>query len=345
MATTNGLITKPLVTLAGIALAHLTCAGCFSGEGAEDDEGPGERSSGGSAGGPSTGGSAGTLNDAECTIAHCDCSYCDFNLDYRCVDNCVASCGDKEVGFRCNGSSICTSVANDPAHCGSCNNPCPAGTFCSQGVCTSGGTMGTGSGGAGGSGGTPSGGSSGSGSSGGGAPAGGPGAGGTGNAGAASGGSSAAGGAAGGGTAVTATDPCAGVTGVYPGGALGYFCGENLPLSICTPGAAPGTLTCSTPPADRLFLCSEGVTVGYVTCADGCYAAPAGEPDYCLDADPCAGSPRNGTFCGANLSPLAEPDVLYTCNGQATLATEACGGGCNAAPLGQADRCAPVEQG
>jgi hypothetical protein len=71
-------------------------------------------------------------------------------------------------------------------------------------------------------------------------------------------------------------------------------------------------------------------------------------PDLCrvlLRWDPCAGSPRNGTFCGANLSPLAKPDVLYTCNGQATLAMEACGGGCNAAPLGQADGCAPVEQG
>ncbi len=343
---------SPASLLAGLAVVHLACAGCFSGREADDDRDPSTRSAGGSGGTSSSGGSAGNssggfagnpapIGNEQCTLSHCDCSYCDFNPDYRCVDNCIATCPNNEVGFRCDGLSSCVSVATSLAHCGRCDNPCSAGQFCSEGECRSGGVTtgaggGGGTGGSGGSGGTAgtagisSGGSSSAGAS----------SGGTGFGGApASGGSNAEGGS----SATAPTDPCSGVLDVFEGGALGYFCGENLPLSICTPGSG-GTVTCSTPPSDRLFLCSESKTVGYVTCADGCHASAAGEPDYCLDGDPCANSPLSGASCGSNLSPLADRNVLYTCEGQKTVATEVCPGGCNAAPLGQNDRCAPAEQ-
>jgi hypothetical protein len=138
----------------------------------------------------------------------------------------------------------------------------------------------------------------------------------------------------------TLTDPCAETTGEFPTGG-GYYCGANLPLSICTsPDPATGNITCQTPPTDRLYLCSNSATVGYVTCADGCHASEAGVPDYCLDADPCASSSLNGDICGSSLTPLADPNTLYTCQDQVTLVTAACSAGCIPAPVGQADQCA-----
>lgn len=324
-------------------------AGCSSGgQGGNRGIGwtdPNDDSHGGTGGtGSASGGAPNNPNAAqECTIAHCDCSYCDFNPDYKCVDNCVATCGNKEVGYRCNGGSDCTSVQTNSSNCGSCGHRCEGGQQCSQGKCTS--TSGTGGTGPIGSAGTGSSGIAGSGSAGTSAAGGAVGTGGTGAAGTGSGvaGSGTAGSSASGGG--TAADPCHIVPGVFEGGALGYLCGANLPLSICKPGPTPGTTTCSTPPANRLYLCSDSQTVGYVTCAAGCYAAPPGQPDYCLDSDPCANTPLDGDSCGDNLSPLADPNVLYTCQDGVTIASTVCAGGCVAAPLGYADVCAPVEQG
>lgn len=115
-----------------------------------------------------------------------------------------------------------------------------------------------------------------------------------------------------------AQDPCV----IFPA-PRGLACGPNLGLSD---------------KSDRLYLCENGVTIGTVTCRDGCLAAPLGSPDYCLDADPCASSPLNGSRCGVGLSPGADPGSLYYCCEQRTTGSYRCPNGCVRAASG-IDRC------
>jgi hypothetical protein len=115
------------------------------------------------------------------------------------------------------------------------------------------------------------------------------------------------------------TEPCA----LFPG-SYGNACAHNLGL---------------TKHLERNYLCSEGQTLGFTECQEGCHAAPLGSPDYCLDADPCSNSPYNGNFCGETLSPLADEDVLYTCYQQATLESVRCSHGCRASAPGYPDVC------
>jgi hypothetical protein len=353
--------TWSVTRVVGVSLVCFVWGGCGGGsrgddDSSDDDAGGAGRSHGGSSAGTASGsGGKAAVDDgpAKCTIAHCDCSYCDFNPDYRCVDLCVETCGDSEVGFHCDGSSDCISVQSDRDRCGSCDNTCAADEYCLHGECTLGdGAAGRSSGGTG-TGATGGGGNGSGGLGAAGKASGGKGSGGTGAAGKASGGTGTGGtGAAGkgsGGDAGTGSggsaDPCHDTTDGPEGSGLGYVCGANLPHSICTPDPGGATMTCSSPPKDRLFLCSKSKTAGYVDCAAGCHASGAGDPDYCEDDDPCANSPFNSDSCGTNLSPLADPDTLYTCQDGETVDSQVCDGGCAAAPLGQTDQCAPVEQG
>lgn len=110
----------------------------------------------------------------------------------------------------------------------------------------------------------------------------------------------------------------------------GYACGANLSFK-----ADPA----------RLYFCNNEVTAGSVLCAAGCDANALGEADFCFgsEADPCINSPFDSDSCGANLFPGANPNVLYTCQGQQTVSSITCPNGCFAAPFGEADRCNLVE--
>lgn len=110
----------------------------------------------------------------------------------------------------------------------------------------------------------------------------------------------------------------------------GYACGTNLSLQ-----ADPA----------RLYFCNNQQTAGSVLCAAGCDANALGEADFCFgsESDPCINSPFDSDSCGANLFPGADPNVLYTCQGQRTVSRIVCPAGCFAAPFGQADRCNLVE--
>lgn len=126
-----------------------------------------------------------------------------------------------------------------------------------------------------------------------------------------------------GGTGGTLSNPC--IYFPYTTG-YGYSCGANL-----SPQADPR----------RLYLCNGTTTTGSVLCPSGCYAAPAGQADYCYgtSANPCVNSPYNGDACGANLAPYANQSTLYTCSGQQTVGSIVCVYGCHASPPGSADYC------
>jgi hypothetical protein len=241
------------------------------------------------------------------TRTECDWSYGISDPDIACSDVPVYS---TVTGVLCDGA--CTDVNSSSAHCGECRRSCTGGTTCQQGLCQAEPAGGGGSGAGGSSaGGTGAGGNGAGGTGAGGTGAGGNGAGGTGAGGIGAGGSGAGGGAGG--------DPCA----AFPDGGYGYACGVNLGL-----GASA-----------VLYYCNAYTTVGAVTCKQGCHASGLGTPDYCNDSDPCSNSSWNEPICGANLSPLADPDRLYYCNNQVTSQTLDCQNGCYAAPYGQADSC------
>ena len=95
---------------------------------------------------------------------------------------------------------------------------------------------------------------------------------------------------------------------------------------------------------DHLYLCADDDVYGSVLCANGCMEQPSGEQDYCKGDDPCVSNvfaaDQAASYCGSNLSPAADPNVLYTCRGPRTESELACSNGCLPAPPGEADTCA-----
>jgi hypothetical protein len=67
--------------------------------------------------------------------------------------------------------------------------------------------------------------------------------------------------------------------------------------------------------------------------------AGATAPDPSTDVDPCDSSALDADYCGATLSPAAEPNTLYSCfEGQTVLQTE-CTRGCSPGKAGEYDVC------
>ncbi len=117
-------------------------------------------------------------------------------------------------------------------------------------------------------------------------------------------------------------DPCA----KFPFAGYGNACGANL-----DPSASQHTL----------YWCQDKKLVTSVYCANGCYAAPDGQPDYCIGSDPCVSSPFAGVnkICGRSLSGVVNQNSLYTCDGRKTVSVVTCSAGCYQAPPNEADRC------
>ncbi len=239
------------------------------------------------------------------TRTECDWSYGISDPDIACSEVPVYSNVD---GVTCN--AVCTDTDTDSSHCGACNTSCTGDTTCQQGSCVRAGTGGFG-------GGASTGGVGAGGSGSGGTGAGGSGSGGTGTGGTGTGGTGVGAGGGGGGE----NDPCS----YFPDSSNGYACGANL-------GGEANVNT--------LYYCNQYETVGAVTCKAGCHASSLGTPDYCNDSDPCANSPwSNKAFCGAHLSPLANPNRLYVCENQVTIGYTDCQDGCFLAPYGETDLC------
>jgi hypothetical protein len=57
----------------------------------------------------------------------------DTGVDVPAADTGPVPCGDG--GLMCPGLVGCDMVMSDPAHCGSCDNHCPAGDICFRGSC------------------------------------------------------------------------------------------------------------------------------------------------------------------------------------------------------------------
>lgn len=120
----------------------------------------------------------------------------------------------------------------------------------------------------------------------------------------------------------TLPDPCATTEG------SGLACGQSL---------AGGT-------PDVLYWCSNGETYASAACPGLCHAAALGEPNFCLGDDPCVSAVIDGEICGANLSPNAEQNVLYTCQDQQVVSMRSCVT-CQAHPPGEADICVGAQGG
>lgn len=120
-------------------------------------------------------------------------------------------------------------------------------------------------------------------------------------------------------------DPCASAQ-----SGNGHYCG--------------GTLTGGDPGA--LYDCQNGATAGKQACANGCKVNPPGVADACNpDGDPCAGANSgDGKYCGTSL-PGGDPNVLYTCKGKQTDASETCADGCKVNPPGVPDECQQPQNG
>jgi hypothetical protein len=69
-----------------------------------------------------------------------------------------------------------------------------------------------------------------------------------------------------------------------------------------------------------------------------------GQPNYCIGDDPCVSAVIDGESCGANLSPNAEADVLYTCQDQEVVSMQRCAE-CEPHPPGEADVCIEGQAG
>jgi hypothetical protein len=122
-------------------------------------------------------------------------------------------------------------------------------------------------------------------------------------------------------------NPCAGVSAANSG----VYCGASREGGFSGGGAS------------TLYTCSGGQTTGTASCPRGCFIAPAGQADGCVD-NPCAhvSSANDGLYCGSSTeSGFADgaPGTLYTCTNGQVSATQSCAKGCTVAPAGQADRC------
>jgi hypothetical protein len=88
---------------------------------------------------------------------------------------------------------------------------------------------------------------------------------------------------------------------------------------------------------NTLYQCSSSQTViTSVVCANGCHMSPSGIVDYCIGNDPCVSNvypSGNISYCGADLSPNADSNTLYLCNGPSTVSATPCTNGCSS------DRC------
>jgi len=132
------------------------------------------------------------------------------------------------------------------------------------------------------------------------------------------------------------SDPCA----KYPSAANYYACGGNNGFA----GAA-----------GVLYVCADGATKSTRKCTAGCFFAPEGVPDRCVEdsspspaaaspSDPCALDPAtknapNYYVCGGNQGFTGAPGVLYVCSGGVTKSTRKCADGCFFAPHGVPDCC------
>ncbi len=109
--------------------------------------------------------------------------------------------------------------------------------------------------------------------------------------------------------AVSVTDP-----------AHADFCAEKLSGYWCD--------------GDTLVLCASESVAAKEDCAHGCHSAPIGEHDYC--------EPPPGGFCVNKLDGLwCDGDTLVLCADDRVTAEEPCLHGCQSAPVGQHDHCAP----
>jgi hypothetical protein len=86
-------------------------------------------------------------------------------------------------------------------------------------------------------------------------------------------------------------------------------------------------------------------TASKMACPNGCQVEPPGTPDKCKSGgDPCNNAVSgNGAYCGGSIG--GDANVLYNCQNMATASSTTCAAGCQMAPPGTPDSCAPVGGG
>jgi len=125
-------------------------------------------------------------------------------------------------------------------------------------------------------------------------------------------------------------------------------CGLCLNENCCTSATACWANAACVDLLDCLALCGD------VGCESGCALTHAAGMDAFLAlldcaergcqvdcaSDPCAAFPFDwGYACGANLSPSADPRVLFLCAGETTAGAVLCAAGCSAGALNEPDFC------
>ncbi len=89
--------------------------------------------------------------------------------------------------------------------------------------------------------------------------------------------------------------------------------------------------------AGTLYRCTNGSITVEATCAAGCFRAPDGEPDACVDATQTCGA-GNGLYCGGN-GIAGNANTLYSCQNGIVTVSQICTSGCSPQPVGYNDRC------
>jgi hypothetical protein len=101
----------------------------------------------------------------------------------------------------------------------------------------------------------------------------------------------------------------------------GLYCGGNM----------------ITGSANTLYRCTNGSITVEQTCSAGCYWAPNGQADACVDTTQTC-TFGNGLYCGGN-GIIGNANTLYSCQNGAISVSKVCTAGCAPQPTGFNDVC------
>lgn len=89
--------------------------------------------------------------------------------------------------------------------------------------------------------------------------------------------------------------------------------------------------------ANTLYRCTNGALTVEASCIAGCFYAPDGKPDACVDSTQTC-SAGNGLYCGGN-GIAGNANTLYRCQNSSVSVEQVCNAGCVKQPFGQNDNC------